>query len=143
MKAVEFTSTTAADESTIAAASSTVDVNASNSTAELFASETLQLTDAVLANLTGLDLSNVSLFSFDSLETGELARRAIFGKCKTYPGDLAWPSKPVWKLFDILLGGALIETVPYAAPCYDEFGNFDPARCDFITTNWVNGSIFQ
>lgn len=122
-----------------------VDARESNSTADLFAGETLQLTDAVLANLTELELSNVTLFSFqdESNSTESLSKRSIFGKCKTYPGDYLWPSERTWRLFNILLGDALIETVPYASSCYDSFGNYDAAKCSFITNNWINASIYQ
>ncbi|KAI1376436.1 FAD binding domain protein [Hypoxylon crocopeplum] len=138
-------STISANESTVAPAVASVDGQDSNSTADLFKGETLQLTDAVLANLTDLELSNVTLFSFqnesDSTET--LSKRTLFGKCKTYPGDFFWPSEPTWKLFNLLLGGALIKTVPYAAPCYDSFGNYDAAKCGFISSNWINASIYH
>ena len=107
----------------------------------------MQLTDAVIANLTALELSDIGLFTFaDSPaveETASLVEKRAAAVCKTYPGDALWPSEFVWTLFDILLGGALIETIPYAAPCYDDFGNFDKSKCDFLTNNWVNGSIYQ
>ncbi|KAH7403722.1 FAD binding domain-containing protein [Cadophora sp. MPI-SDFR-AT-0126] len=132
-----------ADEATVAPAVSAVDASASNATADLFASETLQLTDDVIANLTDLELSNITLFSFEDSPANTLKKRTVFGKCKTYAGDFLYPSTLVWKIFDILLGGALIKTVPYAAPCYDDFGNFNKAKCDFLTANWVNGSIYH
>lgn len=90
----------------------------SDTPAELFPGEALQLTDAVIANLTDLDLSNIDLFSFENYSSTTVARRKRTAlanlKCKTYPGDILWPSTFVWKLFDILLGGALIKTIPYA-----------------------------
>lgn len=139
-------STVPANESTIAPAVDNVSAQASNSTADLFHGETQQLTDAVLANLTDLELSNVTLFSFqnDSDPAGNLsARSSSFGRCKTYPGDFLWPSDLLWKLFDILLGKALIKTVPYASSCYDSFGDYDKDRCEFITANWINASIYH
>ncbi|KAI0009554.1 FAD-binding domain-containing protein [Xylariaceae sp. FL0662B] len=133
-----------ANETTIAPAVASVDAQASNSTADLFAEETLQLTDAVIANLTNLRLSNITLFSFlDESSVEALSKQFLFSKCKTYPGDYLWPSKLTWELFDLLLGGALIDTVPYAAACYGTFGNYDQAKCDFITNNWVNASIYH
>ncbi|KAI2615846.1 FAD binding domain protein [Hypoxylon sp. NC1633] len=135
-------STVSANESTVAPAVASVDAQESNSTADLFKGETLQLTDAVLANLTDLELTNVTLFGFQN-DSETLSRRTLFGKCKTYPGDYLWPSKSTWRLFNILLGGALIETVPYAAPCYDTFGNYDADRCNFISSNWINASIYH
>ncbi|KAI1496539.1 FAD binding domain-containing protein [Biscogniauxia marginata] len=136
--------TVPANESTVAPAVAIVDERYSNSTADLFKDEALQLTDSVIANLTKLDLSNITLFAFQNeSDAGNSVKHTLFGKCKTYPGDFLWPPKFLWKLFDILLGGALVETVPYAAPCYNDFGNYDQAKCDFITNNWVNGSIYH
>ncbi|OTB06057.1 hypothetical protein M426DRAFT_72414 [Hypoxylon sp. CI-4A] len=135
-----------ANESSLAPAVAVVDAKESNSTADLFEGETLQLTDAVLANLTDLEVSNITLFSFQNgtNSTEEtLSKRTFFGRCKTYPGDFFWPSEPVWNLFNILLGGALVETVPYAASCYDSFGDYNTSKCSFITNNWINASIYH
>ncbi|KAL7625354.1 hypothetical protein AAE478_004570 [Parahypoxylon ruwenzoriense] len=138
-------STISANESTIAPAVASVDAQNSNSTAALFEGETLQLTDAVLANLTDLELSNVTLFNFQNESSSEekLSKRTLFGKCKTYLGDFLWPSNSTWNVFNLLLGGSLIETVPYASVCYDSFGNYDKDKCDFITNNWINASIYH
>jgi hypothetical protein len=132
-----------ADASTVAPAVVAVDPASSNSTADLFSAETLQLTDAVLANLTDLDLTNISFFAFQN-ETNEptIAKRAA-AACKTYPGDTLWPWKIVWDIFDVLLGGALTQTVPFASVCYDDFGDYDAAKCAFITNNWSNDSYIQ
>ncbi|OTA91975.1 hypothetical protein M434DRAFT_388087 [Hypoxylon sp. CO27-5] len=135
----------AANESTVAPAVASVDAKESNSTADLFEGETLQLTDAVIANLTDLELSNITLFSFqnESSSAETLAKRAIPGVCKTYPDDPYWPFQSTWALFNVLLGGALIKTVPYASPCYDSFGDHNASKCDFITNNWITASIYQ
>jgi len=138
---------TAADEATVAPAVAQVDPTSSNSTAPLSSAETIQLTDAVLANLTNLDLSNISLFGFGDDTAGAVAKRSNCATakcdCKTYPGDLLWPAPIIWKVFDLLLGGALIKTVPYASPCYSDFKNKNTAKCDLITANWVNNSYMQ
>lgn len=119
-----------------------VDPTSSNSTASLSPEETAQLTDDVLVNLTNLELSNITLFEFaDDSNTGA-TKRAKSG-CKTYPGDALWPTPGIWKVFDLLLGGALIKTVPYASPCYNDFNNQDTAKCDLITANWANNSYMQ
>ncbi|KAI1135180.1 FAD-binding domain-containing protein [Hypoxylon sp. FL0543] len=137
--------TVAANESTVAPAVDRVDAKESNSTADLFEGETLQLTEAVIANLTSLELSNITLFSFqnDSRAAETIAKRAIPGVCKTYPDDPFWPFPSTWGLFNVLLGGGLIQTVPYASSCYDSFGDHNVSRCDFITNNWINASIYH
>lgn len=109
----------------------------------LFPEESFQLTDEVLANLTSLELSNITLFDFSDESDETVAKRGLLDGCKTYPGDLLWPSKIVWKVFDLLLGGALIKTVPFASPCYRDFNNYDAAKCAHITANWVNNSYMQ
>ncbi|KAI1842226.1 hypothetical protein JX266_011634 [Neoarthrinium moseri] len=141
-------STVQVNQSIVAPALESVDQRSSNSTADLFNSETLQLTDYVLANLTDLQLTNITLFAFDNatadnVTSGGLSKRTFFPRCKTYPGDFLWPSRYLWKLFDVLLGGALIETVPYAAACYDDFGKFNQQQCGFLTDNWTNGSLYH
>ncbi|KAI1480259.1 FAD-binding domain-containing protein [Daldinia eschscholtzii] len=137
--------TLSANESTVAPAAASVDAGITNSTADLFEGETLQLTEAVLANLTDLELSNVTLFSFqnESDLAENLSKRSLSGLCKTYSDDPYWPFPSTWGLFNVLLGGGLIQTVPYASSCYDSFGNRNTSKCDFITNNWINASIYH
>jgi len=110
----------------------------------LFASEKIQLTDAVIANLSDYRLSTLGLFSFGSEDSsGTQSRRSLKpqAKCKTYPGDVAWPSAPIWNLIDVLLGGALIKTIPEASPCYAEWGAYSASRCQSLTDTWGNASF--
>ena len=114
------------------------------STAEgLFGFEQLQLTDNVIANLSHYQLSDLELFSFPDGSSETEQRRAVKARagCKTYPGDTAWPSVPIWRLFDVLLGGGLIKTVPEASPCYPEWGTYNPGKCQALTETWSNSSL--
>jgi hypothetical protein len=96
------------------AAASTITPTASS---VLLPFELVQLTDA---DLDPLNDTLTSLFGFDTdvQSTNATAVKARSIGCKTFPGDALWPIKLIWGVFDILLGGALIETVPIAAPCY-------------------------
>ncbi|KAJ2997615.1 hypothetical protein NUW58_g600 [Xylaria curta] len=97
----------------------------------------LILTDEILAQLASQELANVSLFEFpEHVEETENDKRSIFTGCKTYPGDLLWPLKPVWKIFDLLTGSALIKTVPIGAACYKNSEHYDAAKCAEILANW-------
>lgn len=78
-----------------------------------------------------------------SSSSSSSSKRASAGTCKTYPGDALWPSTVVWDVFDLLLGGALIKTVPVASPCYEDYGNYDEAACEWLTANWSNDSYWQ
>ncbi|EXF83009.1 hypothetical protein CFIO01_08050 [Colletotrichum fioriniae PJ7] len=129
-----------ANKSTVAPAAEPVVVAAST---DLLKEESVQLTDAVLANLTDLSLSNISLFDFDTTAAGEKrsGTARTFNKCKTYPGDLLWPNKAVWSVFNLLSGFAITETVPIGASCFDDFGNYDATRCEYITNQWTNSTI--
>ncbi|KAJ4323804.1 hypothetical protein N0V84_004150 [Fusarium piperis] len=98
----------------------------------------LQLTDAVLANLTELELDHIELFQFAD-ESEALDKRALsaLAKCKSMPGDLLWPGKLVWKVFDLLTGDDLIKTVPFGAVCFPG-GHYDANDCSRIVDNWTN-----
>jgi hypothetical protein len=98
------------------------------------------LTDRVIANLASHQLSDISLFSFRS-SASSAAKKGQTQKCKTYPGDVDWPSDDTWKLFNVLLGGALIKTVPEAAICFSDWGFFDSNQCQTLIDNWSNSSL--
>ncbi|EAQ88599.1 hypothetical protein CHGG_05218 [Chaetomium globosum CBS 148.51] len=104
--------------------------------------ESRQLTDDVLANLTSHQLSDIELFLFDdtdSEDAAQVSRRTWtnVGDCKTYPGDWKYPSRLTWGVFNLLTGGALIETVPIGAVCYPNSGVYDAAKCADILENWT------
>ncbi|TGO19281.1 hypothetical protein BTUL_0005g01300 [Botrytis tulipae] len=99
----------------------------------------VQLTDAIVTNLTDIGLSNAELFEFDT-SSSDLSKRTY--SCKVYPGDSAWPVTLIWDIFDILAGGALISTVPLAAPCYADWPRHEnTAKCLYIMDDWTNSSI--
>jgi len=115
---------------------------ATDASVPYFTAETVQLTDDVLANLTALNLSNITLFDFPQ-EDVTATKRGV-QSCKTFPGDLLWPIPLVWTVFDLLLGGALEQVTPLAAPCYNDHPKVrDPAKCSFISANWNNDSYMQ
>lgn len=91
-----------------------------------FPSETLQLTEQALAQL---DQNQSSYFQFGDSDNSSLVARGYWG-CKALPGDFLWPGKWVWSLFDAVLGGALIKTVPLAAACYPSWSEYDANECD-------------
>ncbi|CAI6341901.1 unnamed protein product [Periconia digitata] len=95
----------------------------------LFSYETKQLTDDTVASLTAADQK---LFGFDdtAVQSG-LSRRS--GECKVFPGDEDWPSDETWDRFDELVNGALIPTVPLAAPCYNSWNLYNAAKCAEIS----------
>ncbi|KAK3312534.1 hypothetical protein B0H66DRAFT_485854 [Apodospora peruviana] len=128
----------AANETTVAPAAEVVELD---SEVPLVEADVIQLTDAVLANLTALQLTNISLFGFPAdEEEGTLRKRDVpIGTCRVFPGDSRWPSKLVWFLLDLLTGGALIETVPIGAVCYPNSGVYDAAKCQTLKDNWTKG----
>jgi hypothetical protein len=99
-------------------------------------SGTLQLTDAVLANLTAHQLSGIELFGFGDQGLSARAKPIPVGSCKVFPGDAAWPSRATWAVFNLLTGGALIKTVPIGAVCYPESGVYDAGKCANIIDKW-------
>ncbi|TID00391.1 FAD-linked oxidoreductase patO [Colletotrichum higginsianum] len=99
--------------------------------------QAVQLTDAVLANLTQLELDNISLFAFADGQAAAEKRAEPNNKCKTFPGDALYPNELVWKVFDLLTGGALIKTVPLGAACYAG-EHYDAEKCQYLLDNWSN-----
>ncbi|KAK4677478.1 hypothetical protein QC764_405020 [Podospora pseudoanserina] len=84
--------------------------------------------------------NNAELFDFGPVEGTPASSKIIGGiprpRCKTFPGDPLWPSNSVWNLLNLTLGGALIKTVPLAAPCYSDWPQYDAAQCEYVKTNW-------
>ena len=87
----------------VAPAATTVPAEAYDAELPLLKSEVVQVTDEVLADLlTNNDTASYAdLFAFAdsdiSTESAEKQRRSRrSSKCKTAPGDLAWPSKVLW-----------------------------------------------
>lgn len=57
--------------------------------------------------------------------------------CRAFPGDPSWPSSKTWSLFNTTLSGALIQTVPLAAPCYADWpAQYNADVCANLTANW-------
>jgi len=109
--------------------------------ADLFPFERVQLTDGVIANMSGTFGADVSQFSFAGGDGEDVRSRK---KCKTYPDDVEWPSKADWEMFGELLGGgALIKTVPEAAVCFGENGTVvdNSTECQSLTAGWGNSTL--
>lgn len=102
--------------------------------APLFEYETKQLTDGVIAKLSAED---AKLFGFDDSAVAPSFKKRS-GFCKIFPGDNDWPSQKTWDRFNELVDGALIPTIPLAAPCYRNFGVYDPEKCAAIAKNDTN-----
>jgi len=105
--------------------------------------ERLQLTDEVVDRVASdeatAEYAEYFAFPNSSVSSARLAKRAAAAPCKTFPGDPDWPKDIIWDIFDLLLGGALIPTVPLAAPCYDTpWGKKDTAKCAKLLSNWTN-----
>jgi hypothetical protein len=113
--------------------------------ADLFPFERIQLTDGVIANMSGTLNADVSQFSFakhDARDHGEGMRPK--NKCKAYPDDAEWPSNSDWETFGRLLGGdSLIKTVPEAAICFSSNGTVanNSTECQSLTAGWGNSTL--
>jgi len=98
--------------------------------------ETLQLTDAVLANLTSLDLTNIAFFGFGDSPVRKRSGDSS-NSCKIFPGDKEWPSDLLWEVLDLLSNGALIKTVPIGAVCYQNNAHYDAVKCKDLLDHWT------
>jgi hypothetical protein len=105
--------------------------------APLLEVEKVQLTEAVIERLHNDEATAEVADLFEFADGAQWRRRAV-AQCKTFPGDSLWPADWIWNIFDLLLGKALIPTVPIAAPCYDsEWGPKDQAKCDAIVSSFT------
>lgn len=123
----------AADSSNVSVAAETVAVDTN---ATYFDFETVQLTNNSLSEL---NASTLALFGFSDEEASVNTERST-ASCRVSPGDKLWPNTLVWSLFDLLLGKALIKTVPLASPCYNG-QYYDAGKCADLTANWTNSNI--
>jgi hypothetical protein len=60
------------------------------------------------------------------------------GACRAFPGDPEWPRERTWGAFNKLLDGALIETVPVAAPCYWNLGTYNAEKCAVVRDSYTD-----
>ncbi|KAH8602673.1 FAD/FMN-containing isoamyl alcohol oxidase-like protein MreA [Bisporella sp. PMI_857] len=112
---------------------------ASQAGARWFDYESVQLTDENIKHIgDGPDAAKYArLFTFNNPETSNVPFTKT-GECKVFPGDDAWPSETEWNVFNDLLGGALIPTIPIAAPCYQNWGIYDASKCSSIIANFTS-----
>ena len=87
----------------------------------------------------------------ESIGTFSVKDEALFGfaaarsppsaaTCKTFPTDATWPAEEDWSRLNATLNGALVKTVPIAAPCYPGPA-FDQARCATIAAQWGTSDL--
>ncbi|KAK7191755.1 hypothetical protein DPSP01_007209 [Paraphaeosphaeria sporulosa] len=134
--------------SAVAPAATEVPADSTDAGVPLFEEETTQLTDAVVADIVNTpEIEEYAhLFAFENTTT-QLSERAKrqrrLAKCKSAPGDLLYPAKLVWGIFDLLLGGALEPIVPLASYCYkdSEFDNYNADKCAAVTAGWTTGEL--
>lgn len=134
----------------VAPAATTVPADSTQAELNLLEPEVVQVTDAVITDLLNNNetAQYADLFAFaDTNVTTESARRRHIARraasCKTAPGDLLWPSKLVWSLFDVLLGGALNEIIPVGSVCYpkSQYNNYNAAKCQSVSTNFSTEAL--
>lgn len=138
----------AAISSAVAPAATEVPADSTDAGVSLFKEETSQLTDAVVADIVNTPeiAQYAHLFAFENTTTplSERAKRQRrLLKCKSVPGDLIYPAKLVWGIFDLLLGGALEPIVPLASYCYkdSEYTNYNAEKCAAVTAGWTTGDL--
>ena len=116
--------------------------------APLQTAETLQLSDAVISRIARdeatKDYAEYFAFENSTVDNAALDHRRSSAPCKTFPGDLTWPIKTVWDIFDALLGKALIPTVPIASSCYNtRWGKKDSTQCANVVSNFTNPYLHE
>jgi hypothetical protein len=112
----------------------------------LFSYETKQLTKGVLEDVSAALQNNTlaSMFAFGSNSTTSkltVSKRSVNHSCKVMPEDSLWPLDLIWDLFDGLLGGGLIKTVPLASYCYPDWPEYNASKCATITADWLSSDL--
>ncbi|KAJ5373241.1 FAD linked oxidase N-terminal [Penicillium concentricum] len=112
-----------------------------NSAPSLFPNEKVQLTEGVLSDVSAALQNNTvaNMFAFASEST--VPKRSVRHSCKVMPGDSWWPVDLIWDVFDILLGGSLIKTVPLASSCYPDWPQYNPTKCARISADWLSSNL--
>ncbi|KAJ5278943.1 FAD linked oxidase N-terminal [Penicillium angulare] len=114
------------------------------SDASSFSYESIQLTDGVLndvsTQLQNQTLANMFAFANNS-DSSKQTKRSLSHSCKVMPGDFLWPIDLIWDIFDALLDGKLIKTVPLAAYCYPDWPEYDATKCETITADWLTSNL--
>lgn len=109
----------------------------------LLPEETIQLTESALAQSVyelSRQFGNRNIPTVFHFASNASSKRAT-SRCKTYADDSLWPTEWVWQIFDVLLGGALLEVPPIASPCYTNWGNYDAATCQSISDGFTNSNL--
>ena len=123
-----------------------VDVVSSDSPAKasLFDYETKQLTDQVVGRIASTPSTAQYANSFRFGDQGGGDTRDVERQqeaCRAFPGDESWPEDSLWDTLDALTDGALIPTVPLAAPCYQNWGRYDSEKCSAIIRDFTNPDL--
>ncbi|OQE42124.1 hypothetical protein PENCOP_c004G05671 [Penicillium coprophilum] len=124
----------------LTAAETTVTATA-NSAPALFDNEKVQLTEGVLSDVSATLQNNTIANMFAFANSSTISKRSVRHSCKSMPGDFWWPVDLIWDVFDILLGGSLIKTVPLASYCYPDWPQYNAAKCASITADWLNSDL--
>lgn len=111
--------------------------NSSASGIVYFPYETEQLTTQSLAKINNTFASVFAFASTDNTSASNLTAQST-RTCKLLPEDVDWPSYDVWSTFDSLLGGSLIEGVPAAAVCYENWPQYDETKCAQVQGSWTD-----
>lgn len=130
------------DLSSVKPAAAVVPSNSRAAGADLFKSETVQLTEEAVQSIKDNDAlaQHAHLFAFDH---GNERSSSNEEECKLLPGDDKWPQQFIWEAFDLLLDGALVPIIPIASPCYENspYDNYDPQECAVVVKNFTTSEL--
>lgn len=107
----------------------------------LLDSERIQLTEAVIDRIKNDSVAS-SIADVVAFGHNGTTMKQNFTNCKTYPGDVLWPSQSEWDIFNALLDDGLIPTVPVASTCYDsKWRPKDVAKCNHVVSDFTKYPI--
>ncbi|KAF9871773.1 isoamyl alcohol oxidase [Colletotrichum karsti] len=108
--------------------------------------DTRSASNSIMGRLSLTHLLIIGIFSLvvKAVVTNRLVPYSENGKsyeCKCSPADDCWPKADAWVKLNVSVGGNLIQNIPPAAVCYNQYrgiSTYNSAKCAEATAKWTD-----
>ncbi len=73
------------------------------------------------------------------LLTGLAISGCVGDWCKSFPGDVSWPTGPLWQGLNETLDGRLLSPRPPGGPCHPGYSSGSGPSCAEVQEEWQTG----